>query len=551
MALKVSAYSTQATALAAGDLFDLTKLISTGPNVYESQKADINLLEGWNLFGQDFTMPAPRLHNLSNNQFSLTNGRVLFKGSDDIGTDLFKLESLSGNEVFKAVNSGQITIAGAFTLPTADGTIGQALKTNGAGVVSWGDSVDDNVYTADGILTGNRIIDIGSANTLTIKNDGTASNFEINAASGGYVLFNRSGGAKIRPIGGGNEPIVVTNTTGTFDTFTIKKNGGGSWSAYNGVKIGELTTNDFAFFTIDDLDFYKSNVLLHRIGFGTNRSDVDFWINGASANNSFRVGGSTLLDLETISLKGKTIIKGEGTTTGTTLALYDNDTTPALTWEWLDNGNVNIGTGISPIIEVDQSITFNFPATSAGQFIVDGSSQSASDSILFEVKSVGTGNSFNIDQKGEIDSTGITGTNILNIRNSSDTLGLNIKSGVSLFHVTQMLTRGAEAYSNGIRQVFTSTTEEMKWQQASSLDFNHQIKSGTAAGSNEVRFFNKGWANSDGFIIGSASAIGSEDISLQGDVLMNANVNMPNLPTSSVGLSAGDVWNDGGTLKIV
>jgi hypothetical protein len=551
MALKVSAYSTQATALAAGDLFDLTKLISTGPNVYESQKADINLLEGWNLFGQDFTMPAPRLHNLSNNQFSLTNGRVLFKGSDDIGTDLFKLESLSGNEVFKAVNSGQITIAGAFTLPTADGTIGQALKTNGAGVVSWGDSVDDNVYTADGILTGNRIIDIGSANTLTIKNDGTASNFEINAASGGYVLFNRSGGAKIRPIGGGNEPIVVTNTTGTFDTFTIKKNGGGSWSAYNGVKIGELTTNDFAFFTIDDLDFYKSNVLLHRIGFGTNGSDVDFWINGASANNSFRVGGSTLLDLETISLKGKTIIKGEGTTTGTTLALYDNDTTPALTWEWLDNGNVNIGTGISPIIEVDQSITFNFPATSAGQFIVDGSSQSASDSILFEVKSVGTGNSFNIDQKGEIDSTGITGTNILNIRNSSDTLGLNIKSGVSLFHVTQMLTRGAEAYSNGIRQVFTSTTEEMKWQQASSLDFNHQIKSGTAAGSNEVRFFNKGWANSDGFIIGSASAIGSEDISLQGDVLMNANVNMPNLPTSSVGLSAGDVWNDGGTLKIV
>ena len=45
MALKVSAYSTQATALTAGDLFDLTKLISTGPNVYESQKADINLLE--------------------------------------------------------------------------------------------------------------------------------------------------------------------------------------------------------------------------------------------------------------------------------------------------------------------------------------------------------------------------------------------------------------------------------------------------------------------------------------------------------------------------
>lgn len=108
MALKVSAYSTQATALGAGDLFDLTKLISTGPNVYESQKADINLLEGWNLFGQNFTMPAPRLHNLSNNQFSLTNGRVLFKGSDDIGTDLFTLEDLSGNDILRVQNNGDL-----------------------------------------------------------------------------------------------------------------------------------------------------------------------------------------------------------------------------------------------------------------------------------------------------------------------------------------------------------------------------------------------------------------------------------------------------------
>jgi hypothetical protein len=35
------------------------------------------------------------------------------------------------------------------------------------------------------------------------------------------------------------------------------------------------------------------------------------------------------------------------------------------------------------------------------------------------------------------------------------------------------------------------------------------------------------------------------------NAVFNSNVNMPNLPTSSAGLSAGDVWNDGGTLKIV
>ena len=507
MALKVSAYTTQATALAAGDLFDLTKLISTGPNVYESQKADINLLEGWNLFGQNFTMPAPRLHNLSNNQFSLTNGRVLFKGSDDIATDLFKLESLSGNEVFKAVNSGQITIAGAFTLPTADGTTGQALKTNGAGVVSWGNSVEDNVYTANGTLSGNRIVDIGSANTLTIKNDGTASNFEINAASGGYVLFNRSGGAKIRPIGGGNDPIVVTNTTGTFDTFTVKKNGGGSWSAYNGVKIGELTTNDFAFFTIDDLDFYKANVLLHRIGFGTNGSDVDFWINGASANNSFRVGGSTLLDLETISLKGKTIIKGEGTTTGTTLALYDNDTTPALTWEWLDNGNVNI----------NQNTDFNL------------------NSNLFTIKALNVGALkdpyFEYMQNG--------GVKII----STDTDGAIKVIDSRVGNTNTVFQVGRAVNSNG-----TWNQQNIKIGKIADNDF-------LEIGSNAFNFVDANVIRhkftTNTAIIGGNSLIASEDISLQGDVLMNANVNMANLPTSSAGLSAGDVWNDGGTLKIV
>jgi len=78
----------------------------------------------------------------------------------------------------------------------------------------------------------------------------------------------------------------------------------------------------------------------------------------------------------------------------------------------------------------------------------------------------------------------------------------------------------------------------MKWQQANASDFNHQIKSGTASGSNEVRFFNKGWSNSDGFVIGASSTVGTEDISLQGDTLLNANVNMANLPTSSAGLSS-------------
>lgn len=50
-----------------------------------------------------------------------------------------------------------------------------------------------------------------------------------------------------------------------------------------------------------------------------------------------------ILKNKNISLLSSTTIQGDGTGTGTTLALYDNDTTPSKTWEWLDNGNINLG----------------------------------------------------------------------------------------------------------------------------------------------------------------------------------------------------------------
>jgi hypothetical protein len=373
MALKVSAYSTQATALTAGDLFDLTKLISTGPNVYESQKADINLLEGWNLFGQDFTMPAPRLHNLSNNQFSLTNGRVLFKGSDDIGTDLFTLESLSGNEVFKAVNSGQITIAGAFTLPTADGTTGQALKTNGAGVVSWVDSVEDNIFTADGTIGALRVATL--TDTLTFKGIGTSigqRNLIIRDGNNDYIFESFDNGFFETTVRSGANYAVIANNTATQGLWlkTVTELAGTGGMQIKNQKadtnyINLITDN----FKAPDLRFYSNGQIHHRIrSNGTSStvlSQVSFFTQGFSGFG-FNVGAAAPVGSEDISLQGSTLIKGEGTTTGTTLALYNTDTIPNLTWEWLDNGNVNINQNST--INLNDSLTFT---SSNGDFILN------------------------------------------------------------------------------------------------------------------------------------------------------------------------------------
>ena len=71
--------------------------------------------------------------------------------------------------------------------------------------------------------------------------------------------------------------------------------------------------------------------------------------------------GDTIQDLDGNNLtfeNGVFNIQGAGTSTGTTLALYDNDTTPNKTWEWLDNGDVNVGQDSTVNLGVN-TLTFN------------------------------------------------------------------------------------------------------------------------------------------------------------------------------------------------
>ena len=252
------------------------------------------------------------------------------------------------------VNAVHVNVASEISAITAKATpttsdfilIEDAADSNNKKKITIGDlpaSAADTIYTANGTLSGDRTVNLGTANDLIFENSGSSTNFKLNNASSGYVLNNRSGGIKIRPVAAGNQPLVISNTSDNFDTFTVKANGGGSWSSYNGVKIGELTTNDFVRFTIYDLDFLKGNTVKHKIGFGQNGSDVDFWIGGVSGNNSFRVGGNTLINSEAISLKGHTVIKGANTlSTASALQIYDGDGTPNLLVNFKNNGTVNM-----------------------------------------------------------------------------------------------------------------------------------------------------------------------------------------------------------------
>jgi len=237
------------------------------------------------------------------------------------------------------------------------------------------------------------------------------------------------------------------------------------------------------------------------------------------------------ISTEFISLQGSTLIKGNGTSTGSALAIYDNDTTPVKLWDFLDNGNVSVTKSSSFLLSANKTLK------------VDGSSN-INTANVFEVNS-GT-NSFG---QGTF-TVGAYGDLIVQGRNSNGNFKVLTILGNELFTLDgngNNSTLRTKAFDIG-----TSTTTGYKL----SLDAGkHEFIRNTIMGANfdlvnsQVKFWEAGMTSRK-FIVGGSALIGTETISLQGDTLLNANVKIPNLPTSSTGLSSGDLWNNNGEVRI-
>jgi len=108
----------------------------------------------------------------------------------------------------------------------------------------------------------------------------------------------------------------------------------------------------------DTLTAFRNWTLPDTTGTIALLSDIPSSVNIYTANGTIGTGRvATLTD--TLTFKDGTVnIQGAGTSTGSALAIYDNDTTPNKLWDFLDNGNVNLG-GTSVINQDSNVLQFS------------------------------------------------------------------------------------------------------------------------------------------------------------------------------------------------
>ena len=274
---------------------------------------------------------------------TLANGlsTVLRTGNTTDGQNL----TITSSSIFQFANgsngrlqSDTLTAFRNWTLPDATGTI--ALLSDIPSSV--------NIYTADGTLTGNRTVDLGD-NKLTVNFDvDTAAevapvNFEFGGFWQGYTRWANSGAVSIS-VSNNDDALTIFNTVNSTN-FKSKAVGGGYLGLEGGSnnvwRINDGDTQDGIEIGRRFQKFYFGTGLMHRIQQGGTGGGVHFYESGITGGlGYFIVGGNSRVGNEKISFQGSTLIKGDGTSTGSTLALYNSDTTPVKTWDFLDNGNL-------------------------------------------------------------------------------------------------------------------------------------------------------------------------------------------------------------------
>lgn len=208
-----------------GSRFGSAKIVLAGGNGKFLSYEDTGILWSLGVAGSssDFGMyynGAPRFVMKSNGQLGLNtstpNGRLDVKGT------IVMSGSTSGYAGFQVPAAAGSTI---WTLPAADGTSGQVLSTNGAGVLAWTTPSGGGGITA---LTGDVTASGAGSVAATIAN-GAVTYAKMNLADGDIPVAKINGyEAAARAAISATSPITYNSTSGVLDIGTVPISKGGT-----------------------------------------------------------------------------------------------------------------------------------------------------------------------------------------------------------------------------------------------------------------------------------------------------------------------------------
>lgn len=232
MSEKISEYTTSVSALASGDLMDVSKLISTSPDVYQSQKLNYSVL--LTELNADLSITLQSIYNASTQPqitTSVAKGGVVIRSGQALDTNsVLELKNIAGSSTFVVGGNGIVAtgdwqataIAAAFggtgqtsyaigdliyasnTTAIAKlgiGTAGQVLTVSGGGIPSWATSSSSNLGSAN-------LVSADNERTFTLRTGGTSSQ--------SLQILNNGGGTLAR-FRGDNKLLLLTATASAGD----------------------------------------------------------------------------------------------------------------------------------------------------------------------------------------------------------------------------------------------------------------------------------------------------------------------------------------------
>lgn len=186
------------------------------------------------------------VQDLENRTYSLGDQTIRFTGNT--GATVFSLDGTSGNN---SINTGLqvpirfldgnvnyvglkspaiVSTSYTLTLPTADGTVGQVLKTDGAGQLAWVNPAStDNLATSDLVQTGGaRSYDINSGVLIFGNNGGTTPLFSLNSSTENAISISNQATLRFEPsvLNGPYAGIKAPASLAGSYTLTLPENDG-------------------------------------------------------------------------------------------------------------------------------------------------------------------------------------------------------------------------------------------------------------------------------------------------------------------------------------